>query len=246
MFNTGRNVDCEPLIDICDGKTLDYVAEIKLLGVILSEDLTTKKNTEYMVKKAYKKMWMIRRLVGLGCDRKELIDTYCKQIRPIMEFAVPVWATRITNYEERLIERTQKTALHIIWGNLYTTYENALSDSELETLVMRRGNLMEKFATKTQNNSKFSSWFKPNTNCESNTRSKNYPFKPVPARTERFARSAIPKLTEILNTRNWNSNTRFTCDICGQTFLSRHNLKTHKRFVHNENGNDPQWTAKVL
>ena len=84
-----------------------------------------------MVAKTYKRMWVLRRLAHLTSDRQELVETYCKQIRPLVELAVPYWGTRITKYESNLLERVQKTALHIIYGDKYTTYEEILKSSNL-------------------------------------------------------------------------------------------------------------------
>ena len=50
-----------------------------------------------------------------------------KQIRPIMELAVPAWHGAITQAEKDEIERVQKAALHIVLGNDYLSYRNALN-----------------------------------------------------------------------------------------------------------------------
>ena len=105
-----------------------------------------------MVTKAYKRMWLLRRLAKLISDRQELQETYVKQIRPLVELAVPYWGTRITKHEATLIERVQKTALHIIFGDQYTTYKEALNESKLTTLADRREKLITKFALKTYHN----------------------------------------------------------------------------------------------
>ena len=117
LFNSLKKTDCEPLLVTPNGDYLEYVSETKLLGTILTEDLKTIKNTQHMVKKAYKRMWLIRRLAKLTTDKQELKETYCTQIRPIVELAVPYWGTRITRHEATILERVQKTAVHIIYGD---------------------------------------------------------------------------------------------------------------------------------
>ena len=64
---------------------LDLVEETTLLGVVLRSDLSWSSNTEYMVKRAYKKLWCLRRLKKLGANHADLLDVYFKQIRSILE-----------------------------------------------------------------------------------------------------------------------------------------------------------------
>ena len=56
---------------------------MKLLGVIISDDLRWHENTTLITKKAYSRIWMLRRLKNMGASRRMLIDTYYKQIRAI-------------------------------------------------------------------------------------------------------------------------------------------------------------------
>ena len=133
LFNTARKTDFEPLVAVPDGDHLEYVNETKLLGTILTEDLKTFKNTQHMVAKAFRRMWLLRRLANLTSDKQELQETYCRQIRPIVELAVPYWGTRITKHEVTLLERVQKTALHIIYGDKYTSYKEVLKLSNLNS-----------------------------------------------------------------------------------------------------------------
>ena len=60
------------------------------------------------------------------------------------------------------IERVQKSALHIVLGNGYISYDNALKISNLETLEKRRDKLSLKFALKAEKHQKFKKWFKLN------------------------------------------------------------------------------------
>ena len=91
-----------------------------------------------MVVKVNKRMWILRRLASLTTDKGELLETHCKQIRPIVELAVLYWGTKMTKHEAVLLEGIQKTALHIIYGDKYTVYEEILQASNLQTLADRR------------------------------------------------------------------------------------------------------------
>ena len=100
------------------------------------------------MKRAYKKIWILRRLKALGAGPKELVDLYVKQIRCLLELAAPAWHGSLTQAEKVDIERVQKCALRIIFGNAYESYMNALEMANLENLDMRRENLCLKFARK--------------------------------------------------------------------------------------------------
>ena len=98
------------------GHKLEVISQIRLLGVVLTSDLKFKTNTEQMITRAYKKLWMLRRLKHLGATSSDLVDVYFKQIRSLVEYAVPVWQSSISQCERVDLERIQKSACHIILG----------------------------------------------------------------------------------------------------------------------------------
>ena len=51
-----------------------------------------------------------------GLNEKELIDAYVKEVRSILELAVPVWHSGISLEQETKIERVQKSALCNPWN----------------------------------------------------------------------------------------------------------------------------------
>ena len=78
----------------------------------------------------------------------ELLDVYQKQVRSVLELAVPVWQPGITKQERNQIERVQKCASYIILGESYTHYTQALELLDIENLEVRRKKICEKFAKK--------------------------------------------------------------------------------------------------
>ena len=74
----------------------------------------------------------------LEAQKPELVDMYIKQVRSILEFAAPAWNGGITVAERSDIERVAKNALHIILGDEYLYYENALQISDLNSSENRR------------------------------------------------------------------------------------------------------------
>ena len=95
------------------------------------------------------------------------------------------------------IERVQKVALHIILGDQYLNYSNALKITNLETLETRRDKLCKKFAKKAEKDKKFQMWFK--SKPELPTRQDNDKYWKTLARTTRLKKSPISHLTNILN-----------------------------------------------
>ena len=100
LFNPGRSRDFHPKFEL-GKKDIELVEETKLLGVVLRSDMSWSSNTDYIVLRASKKLWFLRRLRILGASREDLMDVYCKQIRSILEYAAPVWHSSLTG-EDRL------------------------------------------------------------------------------------------------------------------------------------------------
>ena len=140
-----------------------------------------------------------------GCPQDELLEVYQKQVRSVIELAVPVWQPSITKQERNQIERVQKCASYIILGESYTHYTQALELLDIENLEVRRKKICEKFAQKKAvKNSKFMHWFKKKDDSTWSIEDKNaktqkkYQYYPVQYRTERYRDSTLPYLTELL------------------------------------------------
>ena len=83
-----------------------------------------------------------------GLSQSELIDAYKKEVRSLLELAVPVWNSGLTQEQSLKIERVQKSALAAILGPNYISNENALKISKLDKLTTRRENICLKFVNK--------------------------------------------------------------------------------------------------
>ena len=125
LFNPCVKKDFLPSFEV-EGTPVELVEHSKLLGVILSSNLSWSANTDQIVDKCNKKIWVIRRLKKLGASDEDLLDVFYKQIRSILEFAAPVWNSALTGEDISKLERVQKTVLHIILGDAYRSYSHAL------------------------------------------------------------------------------------------------------------------------
>ena len=90
--------------------------------------------SKYIVNRANRKLWTLRRLKKIGTKTNDLLDVYYKQIRSILELAVPVWHSSLISHDRNRIERVQKSALSIILGRNYKSYNRALKYLKLESL----------------------------------------------------------------------------------------------------------------
>ena len=207
LFNNGRNMDFMPEFQIED-KEIEVVEEMRILGIIIRSDLKWSANTEHILDKAYGRLWMLRRLKMLGADSTKLLDVFIKQVRSVLELAVPAWHPGLTVNEAIDIERVQRAALHIILGMNYTTYRAALKQLNLETLEARRTHLCENFTKKASKHPKHKNWFKTNIR-ETKTRQPQPKYCPVVARTKRFEKSPLAYLTNLLN--QFSKGTIFPC-----------------------------------
>ena len=180
-----------------EDKVLQQVHSKKLLGLVISDDLSWKANTSYLVKRAYSRMSILRNLFSFGVDVQDLVEIYTLYIRSVVEQSAVVWHSSLTEEEQTDLERVQKVALKIILKEKYQDYNHALRMTGLEKLTMRRQKLCLNFARKCTKNQLTMNMF-PVRQRRVNTR---HPEKyQVPfARTDRFKNSAIPYMTRLLN-----------------------------------------------
>ena len=115
LFNTSTTNDCQPEMSI-DGVILEVVKEMKLLGVIITEDLKWHENTSYISKKAMGRLWVLRRLRNMGASRATLLDVYCNQVRSVVEYAAVVWNGALTIDNVAQLERVQRSVFLSSYG----------------------------------------------------------------------------------------------------------------------------------
>ena len=100
-----------------NGIVIDRVSSYKLLGVIISNDLSWNEHCDSIHKKATKRLFVLRTLKRVGLGTNDLVLVYCSIVRSIVEYASPVWAA-IPLYLDELIESVQRKALKIIFGRV--------------------------------------------------------------------------------------------------------------------------------
>ena len=199
LFNPTINYDFVPDLAV-DDVNIETLEEMKLLGLTLRNDLSWKSNTKNLITRAYKKLWMIKRLKNQGARLSDLIDIYIKHVRSILEFGVAVWNSGLTLEEVADIERVQKSFLRIVMEHDYQDYQSVLVKTDLETLAYRRLKLCKTFAVKASKHPNHGKWF-VKTEPGRNTRSEKLAYKSPVCRLTRTRKGPIPYLTNLLNSK---------------------------------------------
>ena len=75
LFNPTEKYDCIPEFEM-DGKLIETEEEMRILGLVLRNDLKWRSNTDSMVRKAYSRIWMIKRLKKAGANLEDLKELY--------------------------------------------------------------------------------------------------------------------------------------------------------------------------
>ena len=68
LFNRAKKHDFNLELCLEPGTSLEVVEQMKLVGYQLRSDLKTISNTQYIIRRAWKRMWVVRRLKSLGAS----------------------------------------------------------------------------------------------------------------------------------------------------------------------------------
>ena len=69
-----------PELSLNGKDNIDIVDEMKIVGFIIRNDMKKISYTHYLTAKAYKRMWLIRRLKALGASTTQLVDSLQIQV----------------------------------------------------------------------------------------------------------------------------------------------------------------------
>ena len=190
---------------VCIGqRPMSRVKTFKLLGLWMNDNLNWETNTEYIIKKATKRLYFLKVLKSYGAQKNDLKIFYCCVIRSTLEYGAQVWNGNLTQAQRIDIERVQKRALRIIVPEY--EYSRALQECGLKTLQQRRDDLCVRLIEQMSEPSHKLHSVLPR-KCsevkERETRTNSGKFYNFFCRTQRFKRSplvyAIDKYNDRLN-----------------------------------------------
>ena len=128
----GSVIKNPPVPLLMNNTTVDRVSTFKLLGVHISNDLKWTENSDAVLSKIASRLYFLRQLKRAGATTSDLICFYCTVIRPILEYANPVWHSSLTVAQSDILESLQKRAMNVIYAGI--EYRAALTIAGVETL----------------------------------------------------------------------------------------------------------------
>ncbi|CAB4035122.1 RNA-directed DNA polymerase from mobile element jockey, partial [Paramuricea clavata] len=174
---------------------LELVTSFKILGLTINNHLKWNDNVAIIVKKASKRLYILRVLRRSGIPPADLLSIYNALIRSVLEYACSVWHTNLPQYLSNKIERVQKRALRILYP--FTDYAEALSISRCSRLDDRRQSICQNTLQKIANPCSKLYHLLPSTRGNVHGRSlrNNNQLSLPKCRTERFKNSFIPYIS---------------------------------------------------
>ena len=99
-------------------KQIEVVSSAKLLGVVVSDNLRWNAHVESICKKAATRLYFLKQLKRAKVPPKDMLLFYTTCIRPVLEYACPVFHHSLPQYLSNEMKRLQKRALRIIKPDL--------------------------------------------------------------------------------------------------------------------------------
>ena len=192
-----RNLQHHEILLINDTQ-LENVHYVKVLGVIIQDNLKWDRHVNEIIKKCNRKLYMLRCLRSHNLPVNDLLAIYKGYVRPVLDYCVPLFNGNLTKEQVNKLERIQKRVCRIIFGKNYSTYREALNVCKLETLENRRDKLCSDFAYSIESHHMCRNWLPPHRNCQINLRHTNK-YDPPRCKTVRYKQSAIPQIVSLLN-----------------------------------------------
>ena len=198
LFNFTKDYQFDTRLHI-ENEKIDIIESTKLLGTVITSDLTWDLNTAEIVKKSNARMELLRRVAGFGTSIADLKNIYILFVRSQLEQSAVVWHSSLTQENISDLERVQKSAIKIIMGNDYRSYKKSLHFLELDTLEERREQFCLKFAKRCLKNEKAKKMFPLNFK-EHNMGTRNEEkFRVQHAKTSRLKNFAQIYMQNMLN-----------------------------------------------
>ena len=103
----------EPVV--VNDKPLEIVQHVKLLGLNLLSDLKWNHHISEITKKTALRFYFLRQLKRAIIPEKNLLNFYTTCIRPILEYACPVFHNALPKYLSEDIKKLPRRTLRIIY-----------------------------------------------------------------------------------------------------------------------------------
>ena len=196
-FNSSTSKDVMPQLELEDGSFLEVIYELKLVGLVITSELTWTAHVDYTVKRVNKILWQLTRFKQLGASQDKLITFYKLKIRSILMFGAVCFHSSLTKQQSQLLELQQRRSLVIILGSQYRNYDHSRSLVNIPRLDDLRQEACLNWALKARSNPKHLNLF-PLSTSNVNTRNRK-PHTEYFCRSAKYYNSAVPSMTRALN-----------------------------------------------
>ena len=103
---------------------IETVTQANVFGVTILSDLSWNAHVDKIVAKARKRVYRSYQFKRAGINQIDLVRIYVSVIRPVVEYACPVWLANLPKYLSNNIEMIQKRCLKTTFPGF--TYEDIL------------------------------------------------------------------------------------------------------------------------
>ena len=142
-FST-KDTNLDPIV--VNEKEIEVVPYAKILGLNISSDLKWNAHIDFIINKCKRRIFGLRQLKCSGLGSSDLVSFFRTCVRPITEYACPVYHDSLPLYLSKSLEQVQRRALRIIYP--YSSYEEALDKAGLVYLAVRRQSLTDRLFDK--------------------------------------------------------------------------------------------------
>lgn len=106
------------------------------LGVLITSNMSWSEHIINIVRKANKSLYLISKAFS-GCSLQTAVKLFTVYVRPILEFAGPVWCPILVR-DSAMLESLQRRATRLPYGAIRPSYEERLVQSGLTSFCERR------------------------------------------------------------------------------------------------------------
>ena len=181
------------------GQNVQIVDKMKILGTIITDQISWTENCNLLIKKVNARMQLIRKVRSFGSTPQEMVELWKTFCRSILEQTCVVWDSGLTNKNIEDLERTQKTFVKLIMEEDYRSYTSSLKFLNLETLEKRRKSILLKFAKTSISDGHFRDLFQKRKKTHHMETRNIEKYKVFHANTERYKNSPILTMQRMLN-----------------------------------------------
>ena len=125
------------------GAVVERVESFKLLGVHVSTDLKWAQHVDAIYSKVASRLYFLKQLARSGASREDLLCFYKTVVRPVLEYACPVWHSSLTDGQTESLESLQRRAMRIIHPQI--DCRSAMILDDIDSLQDRREHLTQIF-----------------------------------------------------------------------------------------------------